>query len=99
MKIVLSIFLASLMVLSFTSCGGDSIEETQDDKITKVDDNSSSIIEPTVESMVLNQSYTLAIGEEIQRVTEDTKLKITQNSEDDEAVYILVEGEAEILRN
>lgn len=38
--------------------------------------------------MVVNQSYTLAVGEEIQKVTDDVRVKIIQNSEDSKATYV-----------
>lgn len=51
-----------------------------------------------VEIMVIDQPYTLNIGDEIQKVTPDANIVIVQNSEEDQAKYTLVVGEAEIIR-
>jgi len=61
-------------------------------------DGSSSGTSQVVETMVIDQPYTLNIGDEIQKVTPDASTEIVQNSGQDQAQYSLLVGEAEIIR-
>ncbi|MEN8304092.1 MAG: hypothetical protein ABFQ64_08470 [Campylobacterota bacterium] len=51
------------------------------------------------EVMVLNQAYTLEINEQINKITDDAKIQIMQNSEEGERYYTLLEGEAMIVQS
>lgn len=59
---------------------------------------SSSGISQVAETMVINEPYTLNIGDEIQKITLDANIVIVQNSGENQAQYTLVVGEAEIIR-
>jgi hypothetical protein len=83
MKKIVTLVATLLLLVSFSACGGGS---------------DSSAKAQVVESMVLDGNYTLAIGDKINRLTDDAEIQITQNSKDNEAVYTLVAGEAEIVR-
>ena len=83
MKTILTTLATLLLVINFTGCGSD---DTSSEK------------QQVVEAMVFDTNYTLAVGDTINRVTEDASIQITQNSQEDEAVYTLLGGEAEIVR-
>lgn len=51
-----------------------------------------------IEKMILSQEYTLNIGDEINKVNSDATIEIIQNSENNDTIYILTQGEAEISR-
>ena len=53
---------------------------------------------PIAQEMVIGQVYTLDIGDEINKITLDAIVEISQNSENNETTYTLLVGEAEIVR-
>jgi len=83
-KKTVSLFIAVMIALSFAACENKS-------KSNKTE-------QQNIEQMVLNEKYTLNVGDEIKKLSDDAKVTISQNSESDSADYVLVEGEAEILR-
>ena len=84
MKKIVTLLATLLLVVNFTACSSDDV---------------TSDAEQVVEAMVLDANYTLAIGDTINRLSDDATVEITQNSQEDETVYTLVEGEAQIIRN
>jgi len=82
-KKVISLLFAVVIAISFSACENKS----------KKKNNSSNI-----ETMIINEKYSLNVGDEIQKITDDAKINISQNTESDIATYMLIEGEAEIIR-
>ena len=82
-KKVISLLFAVVIAISFSACENKS----------KKKNNSSNI-----ETMIINEKYSLNVGDEIQKITDDAKLKISQNSESDVTTYELIKGGAEIIR-
>lgn len=51
-----------------------------------------------IENMILDKEYKLNAGDEINKISSDATIEIIQNSEKDYTEYVLVQGEAEIIR-
>ena len=83
MKKILMSLATLLLVVNFIGCSSDSTTSGE---------------KQVVEAMVIDENYTLAIGDKINRLSDDATIEITQNSQDSDTFYTLLEGEAEILR-
>jgi len=76
-----------LLVALLTGCGSSSEESSPQ--------SSNSV----VLEMQLNQSYTVYKGDTLVKTSEDAKVSITKNTQDDISTVILLEGSANIIRN
>ena len=86
MKKILILLTTLLLVLNFTACSKDDV----------TGENSKNI--EVIEAMMINENYTLSIGDKISKLTDDARIQISQNSKEDQTVYTLLVGEAEIHR-
>lgn len=86
MKKILISLATLLLVINFIGCSNDGSSDTSSNK------------GEVVEAMVIDVNYTLAIGDKLNRLTDNATIEITQNSKENEAVYTLIMGEAEIVR-
>ena len=85
MKKIIITLASFLLIIGISGCSGDSDDTTQENP-------------PVVIQMIINQPYTLNIGDEIKKISSDATVEITQNSQEADTEYTLVQGEAEIVR-
>jgi len=76
-----------LLVALFTGCGGSS------------EDSSPQSSQSVVIEMQLNQDYTVYKGDTLVKTSDDAKVSITKNTQEDISTVVLLEGTANIIRN
>ncbi len=86
MKKILITLASILLVMGVGACSSDN------------NDNTTQETPPVVIQMIIDQPYTLNIGDEIKKISSDATVEITQNSQEADTEYTLVQGEAEIVR-
>ena len=77
----------SIALLLFVGCSSDSTEESVQTQ------QSSNIIE-----MQQQERYTVAHGDRLEKTSEDAKVSITTNIQDNTTEVILISGTAQIIR-
>jgi len=89
MKFLLKVSLSIIVSIVFSACGGS------DSTSVSIVNNSTY---GTNERMILNKSYTIDKGDEIEKLSDNTKLELSSNLETGKTEVKLISGEASIIR-